>query len=126
VNLYKSVNIDSEFGSGLGFYSEGNKRWKVTSLVYAAKDLEPFDLPLSCLMIGTHVWDEKISVKEFAMHVKRCLDTDMDLPVIMDDEGFIMDGWHRVARGLFEGRETIKAVRFDKTPECDYEVIEDK
>jgi hypothetical protein len=121
---YKPVNIDTDF-DGLGLYIEGNKRWKVESLVFASKDLEPFDLPLSAIMIGTQVWENKMSVKQFAMHWKRCLDTDPENPVIMDDDGFIMDGWHRVARALAEGRETIKAVRFDKTPNCDYEVTED-
>ena len=48
------------------------------------------------------------------------MDADMSYPIIMDDEGFIMDGWHRVAKALLEGRETIKAVRFENTPAPDY------
>jgi hypothetical protein len=31
-----------------------------------------------------------------------------------------MDGWHRITRALVEGRATIKAVRFDETPPCDF------
>ena len=52
--------------------------------------------------------------------MKRVQETDLDHPLILDEEGFIMDGWHRVAKALLEGRETIKAVRFETTPAPDY------
>lgn len=31
-----------------------------------------------------------------------------------------MDGMHRVGKALLEGNKTIKAVRFEETPEPDY------
>jgi hypothetical protein len=52
--------------------------------------------------------------------VKRVQDTSLDYPIIMDRDGFIMDGWHRVVKALVEGRETIKAVRFDETPSPEF------
>ena len=51
--------------------------------------------------------------------MKRVLNTDLNYPIILNEEGFIMDGWHRVTKALLEGRETIKAVRFEKTPPPD-------
>jgi hypothetical protein len=55
-----------------------------------------------------------------AFHMRRALDVDTNYPVILSQEGFIMDGWHRVLRALIDGKATIKAVRFQKTPPHDY------
>ena len=94
--------------------------WTVPRLAEMARDLVPFDLPLCCVDIGCKVYTLDGSAKALAYHMKRCADVDMSLPVIMDEEGYIMDGWHRVIRALVEGLDTIKAVRFEKTPPADY------
>ena len=118
---YKPVKL-SGCSIDVNVFNDGKRHWKVTSLVSAARDLKPFDLPLSCINIGCRVWSDDMSIKQFASHVKRCNETDPKNPVIMDEDGFIMDGWHRVVRALVEGKPTIKAVRFDSTPTCDYVV----
>lgn len=41
-------------------------------------------------------------------------------PVILGAEGRVMDGMHRIARAILEGRSTIKAVQFVIEPEPDY------
>lgn len=41
-------------------------------------------------------------------------------PIILGFDGRVMDGMHRVARALLEGRTTIKAVQFEDHPEPDY------
>ena len=119
---YKPVNIETPF-SGLGRFHDGKKVWLVTSLIHHVKkeNLEVFDFPLCCINLATTVWEMgDLKIKPFAGHLKRTMDADLDNPVILDDDGFIMDGWHRVAKALFLGHSTIKAVRFDTTPEPDY------
>lgn len=101
-------------------YSHNGKVWTVTNLIFRAKDLEPFDLPLAAIHIGTEVWSPEGSPVGMAHHMRRALDFDTSYPVILSDEGFIMDGWHRVLRALIDGKATIKAVRFNKTPPHDY------
>lgn len=98
------------------FKDEG-KRWSVAGLIESAKELEPFDLPLCAIYIGSNIFAPITSAKDLAEHVMRVNAVNMDHPIILDDEGFIMDGWHRVARALAEGRATVRAVRFDKTPD---------
>ncbi len=44
----------------------------------------------------------------------------MGYPVILSSEGRVMDGMHRIARALLEGRSTIEAVRFEGPLEPDY------
>ena len=123
---YKTVKIETDFPC-LGASRDNGKVWKVTSLLQHVKEqeLEPFDLPLCGISIGIAVWGEApMDVLNFTRHWKRAMETDLKYPVILDETGWIMDGWHRVAKALYLGHSTIKAVRFDKTPDCDYIVAE--
>lgn len=94
--------------------------YQVARLIELAKELEPFDVPLRCICISTEIWSPIKTARLLADHIKRVNDTNLEYPVIMDADGLIMDGWHRVVKALVEGRETIKAVRFEKTPSPDY------
>jgi hypothetical protein len=123
---YKPVNIETDL-TGHDF-TWGKRVWKITSLIQHVKDqgLEVFDLPLCGINLSTSVWETgDVSVKSFVKHWKRANETDLKYSVILDDDGFIMDGWHRVAKALFLGYSTIKAVRFDKTPICDFVKADD-
>ncbi len=101
-------------------FKDGKKVWLVTSLIERSKGLPVFEIPLAGLFSGSDVWDPITSAYSLAKHMKRVREANLDHPIIMDEEGFIMDGWHRVAKALLEGRETIKAVRFETTPAPDY------
>jgi hypothetical protein len=41
-------------------------------------------------------------------------------PIILSAEGRVMDGMHRIARALLEGRTTVVAVRFVRPIPPDY------
>jgi hypothetical protein len=59
-------------------------------------------------------------VREFVEHMRLVLDVDPAYPVILGSDGRLMDGMHRVARVLLEGRTTVPAVRFEVDPEPDF------
>lgn len=121
-NKFKPVNIETAF-PGLGTFTDNKKVWKITSLLWHVKEqnLEVFDLPLCGINLATTVWSfGDFKIIDFARHWKRADEVSLDYPIILDEDGFIMDGWHRVAKSLFLGLATIKAVRFDVTPDCDY------
>ena len=101
-------------------FQDGDNVWYVTNLIDRAKDLVPFDIPLSGIYSGVEVWSPVSSAYDLAKQMRRVLDVNTEYPVILDEKGFIMDGWHRVTRALIDGKPTIKAVRFDKTPAPDY------
>ncbi len=101
-------------------YADQEKVWVVTNLIAHAKELEPFDLPLAAIYTGCNVWPLVGSAYGMAHHMRRALDVDTNYPIILDHEGFILDGWHRVLRALIDGKPTIKAVRFVTTPPHDY------
>ena len=116
---YKPVKIEATQVHENKF-RDGNKIWAVTNLIEQAEDLPVFDLPLCCINLGSRVWHPVESAKVLAEHMKRVLSVDTSKPVILDEDGYIMDGWHRVARALLDGESTIPAVRFEKTPPADW------
>lgn len=51
-----------------------------------------------------------------AFHVKKCMDADLDCPILLDWCGAIADGRHRVIKALAKGKRTIKARRMQWKP----------
>jgi hypothetical protein len=93
--------------------------WFVNRLVVLAKDLPVFDIPLA----GVNTYNLQPKDEGFnswITHIKKVNDADLSFPIILDDEGYVMDGRHRIAKAILEGRKTIKAVRFPVTPPCDF------
>ncbi len=119
MSTYPAVKIDGCFVADNTYSSDG-KVWTVTNLIARSKDLEPFDLPLAAIYSGSEVWAPVGSAYGIAHHVRRALDVNTEYPIILCQQGFIMDGWHRVLRALIDGKTTIKAVRFAETPPHDY------
>lgn len=105
-------------------FRSGSRVWIVANLIEHAKGLPVFDLPLAAVHSGCQVWAPITSPYEFAQHMRRVVDVDTSHPVILDQEGFIMDGWHRVARALLDRKASIPAVRFETTPPADYEKVD--
>jgi len=58
--------------------------------------------------------------RNIAAHFKLMRDSSLDYPIILCAQGRIMDGMHRVCKALALEHKTIKAVRFDATPEPDF------
>lgn len=101
------------------YRDQENEYWSVTRLIEYSKGLPVFEMPLAGIFIGEKVFAESRTARSVAEHVKRVNETSLDHPILLDPDGFIMDGWHRVVKALVEGRETIKAVRFTEMPVSD-------
>ena len=99
--------------------TSGPKRWNVAGLVEKAKDLPVQEMSMTALNIYD-IHPKIETMRSFVAHIKSVLAADMQYPIILDDEGFIMDGRHRVAKALLEGHETIKFVRFETDPNPDF------
>ena len=94
--------------------------YTAANLAEKAKDLEPFDLPLCAIDISANVFKSCTSARDIVQHFIRIRDVDTSHPIVLDDCGFIMDGWHRVMRAIADGKATIKAVRFEEEPVPDF------
>lgn len=72
------------------------------------------DIPLNHMNVY-HSY-EKLTLREMVMHIKAVNAADLDTPIILDEDGELMDGRHRLMKAMLLGNETIKAVRFDENP----------
>ena len=62
-----------------------------------------------------HMYD-KMTLRELVGHMKSVNNADLKYPIILDEDGEIMDGRHRIMKALLKGKKTIKAVRFKENP----------
>ena len=92
----------------------GRHSWSVPRLFELSRGLPVMDVPLSHL--GMYYTYEKLTLRDMVMHMKAVQDADLDSPIILDEDGEIMDGRHRLMKAKLAGADTIKVVRFDENP----------
>jgi hypothetical protein len=90
--------------------------YSVAKLVDDTKSLKPFDAPLATLDLSGAIWSD-CNIFELAWHCNKVNNADLKKPIIIDWNGCIADGRHRVIKALIEGRRTIKAVRMTWKPD---------
>lgn len=92
----------------------GRHHWSVPRLFELSKDLKVMDIPLNHL----NVWYsyEKLTLRDMVMHMNAVNKADLTKPIILDEDGELMDGRHRIMKAMLTGKTTIKAVRFDENP----------
>ena len=97
--------------------------WDVDRLVLLSRELPRQAVSLSDLreldepMFGE---DEAPTWRSFAAHAQLVEAAELTYPIIRAANGAVMDGRHRMAKALMEGRETIDAVQFPVDPAPDY------
>jgi hypothetical protein len=102
-------------------YRSDNNIWSASNLIQWCKEKEYpiFDLPLAGIDLSYSPWTSLSNVKQIANHFKRVQLANLDYPVILDDHGYIADGWHRIVKALVDGKSTIKAIRIQEMPQPD-------
>jgi hypothetical protein len=98
--------------------------WDIERLWRLAKDLPVEAIPVEDLLpqletVTCFPSDERLSMKDLARHAVRSYQSDLDYPVILSAEGWLMDGSHRLIKAWMLGLETIKAARFTENPPPD-------
>lgn len=99
--------------------------WDVRGLIERTVGLVPFDLPLEAIReLNETFWFEhegdRPTCRKIAEHAKLIAETDLSYLIILDPEGRVMDGMHRVCKALTEGRKSLKAVRLEMLPKPDF------
>ena len=105
----KAWGAPKEQMAKLGLHS-----WSVCRLFELAKNLPVMEIPLEHLALDYYY--EKMSLREMLTHLKAANEADLSYPVILDEDGVIMDGRHRLMKAILLGLSTIKAVRFEENP----------
>lgn len=104
---------------------DGLDAWDVDRLVRLTADLPIREVPLETITdVDTDYWfdgsAEVATVRKVVEHVRLIQDVDPSFPIILGVDGRVMDGMHRIARALLDGRTSILAVQFEVHPEPDF------
>lgn len=97
----------------------GKHKWRCSRLFKLTENLPILDIPLDHLCVYYKLTRDAPTLREVASEMKRIMKADLNYPIILDEDGEIIDGRHRVIKALYLGHKTIKAVRFDTNPEPD-------
>jgi hypothetical protein len=104
---------------------DGLDAWDVDRLIRLTADLPTVEVPVESIRdVDTAYWFSgdggPPTVRMLVEHMRLVRDVDPSHPVILGSDGRVMDGMHRIARAILEGRSTIPAVAFQIDPEPDY------
>ncbi|MEX0369830.1 MAG: hypothetical protein AB3N09_04310 [Tateyamaria sp.] len=98
--------------------------WDICKLVAATDHLVPQMVPLAEIAeLDEDWWFAHGTVptpRALAEHMKLVSNVDRTHPIILDADGRLMDGMHRVVQALLDGETTIAAIRLPETPPPDY------
>ncbi len=107
------------------FYSDGRAIWYIDRIWPLAAGLPQEDLPIDQVRELDEVtwfsetWGVRPTCRLVIEHCRRILDADMSYPVILGPGGFVLDGIHRIAKAMIEGRTSVRAVRILAMPPPD-------
>ncbi|MGI9240445.1 MAG: hypothetical protein ACR2RV_06560 [Verrucomicrobiales bacterium] len=104
--------------------AEGLLAWDVRKLVALVEGLPVEVVPLSEIReLDQRYWfgpeGSEPTCRAIADHARLIGEADLSYPIILDPDGRVMDGMHRVCRALAEGAERISAYRLIELPEPD-------
>jgi len=107
---------------------QGYYAWDIDRLVALTKDFKRQWVDLDSIgELDETFWfgdkSDKPTCRAIVEHMRLIEETDLSFPIILSSDGRVMDGMHRVAKALLEGREMIEAVKFNQDPEPDYEDV---
>ena len=99
--------------------------WDIDRLIELAAGMEIIDVPLRDIReLDEPFWfgaeGDIPTCRKIAEHARLINEVTLDHPILLDANGRVMDGMHRVCRALMAGVETIKARQFAITPKPDY------
>lgn len=105
--------------------ARGLLAWDVDRLLRLTSAQKPVDLPLEKIReLDEIFWfardGNEPTCRRVAEHAKLINETSLGHPIIIDPEGRVMDGMHRVCKALIGGLKTIKAVKLLAMPEPDF------
>jgi hypothetical protein len=107
------------------FCSDGRSIWYIDRLWPLAAGLPEEDLPIDQVRELDQVcwfgeaWGARPTCRLVIEHCQRILDADGSYPIIVGPDGSVLDGMHRVAKAVLEGRASVRAVRVRTMPPPD-------
>jgi hypothetical protein len=93
-----------------------DKKYNPHAAIFAARDLPIKNLLLADFNIayGSPCSD---NLRDFIAHCKLVNEADLSYPIILNEDGAVIDGKHRLCKAILDGRETIATKRFESDPQ---------
>jgi hypothetical protein len=105
---------------------ESLRIWEVDRLLALAEDLPVEVISVSSLpgadevgWIGRPEHFGRLTIRDVVEHIRRVQGADLARPLILSCEGWLMDGFHRLARALLDGVNELPVRQFRADPEPD-------
>ena len=108
------MNIPSWHSPNDQMCTLGKHTWSVPRLFELARDLQVMTVPLNHLSL--YYTYDCLTLRDMVMHINAINNADLNKPIILDEDGELMDGRHRLMKAMLLGNETILAVRFNENP----------
>ena len=99
--------------------------WDVHRLIALSGELPVSHVPLSSIaeLDEAYWWDAGSpppTCRQVIEHMQLVEAADLQYPIILCPQGRVMDGMHRVAKALLQGKQEIAAVRLLELPSPDH------
>lgn len=102
----------------------GLAAWDVDRLLVLAQGQPTEQVPLEAIReADSNYWfshGDTPTVRAVVEHARLIQEADLSYPIIIDPQGGVMDGMHRVGKALLLGQPTISAKRLPRLPQPDY------
>lgn len=104
---------------------QGLMAWDVDRLIELSQALPVSSVALDSIreiddIYGFDDDEQKPTCRNVLLHMRLIEECDLSYPIILGADGRVMDGMHRVAKALMEGRLEIEARCFEQDPEPDH------
>jgi len=102
-------------------YCCGDDHYSAPSM-YAQAELEgcrAYKFPLAYFDFTNCPWSHTERVADMVYHMRRAMNSDTSIPIIISPVGTIIDGYHRVVKAVLDGDEYVLAYRLKELPDPD-------
>ena len=104
-----------------GFEQDGEIHlWLVSRLWHLSENLPIFEFEVASFNgFDQDVWfgnQQKATINNVLKHLKKIEKANFEHPIILSQDGIVLDGVHRICRAYLDGRKTIPAVKFEIDP----------
>lgn len=102
--------------------------WDVHRLIELSEGLPAIEVAIESIReVDTAYWAQPgagpETVRQIITHMRFVQAVDMAHPIILGDDGRLMDGMHRIAKAMLAGQDKITAVQFAGPIEPDFRSV---
>ena len=102
------------------FIDHDGNIWKDSTLIEASKNIEAKPFNIDSISLDEIIRWKVTNLRDYVNHYKRVRDADCSIPIILSEDGYPMDGWHRIIKAKSQGGIRLWAKQFDKNPKPDF------